>query len=114
MKKVLFVLALVAAYGVSMAMSNDIDIQETQVVLVADVNSIDVVAPEGDEKVEKTAVTAKTPAKAEGCSGAKAEAKAEGCSGSKTATKSKACSGTKTAAKAKSGCGSSCGGTAQK
>ena len=114
MKKVLFVLALVAAYGVSMAIPNVVDVQETQVVLVADVISNDVAAPEGDKEGEKTAVAAKTPAKAEGCSGTKTAAKAEGCSGTKTAAKAKGCSETKTAAKAKSGCGSSCGGTAQK
>jgi hypothetical protein len=114
MKKVLFVLALVAAYGVSMATSNTVDIQETQVVLIADLNSNDVVTPEGDKEGEKTAVAAKTPAKAEGCATAKTAAKAEGCSTAKTAAKAEGCSGTKTAAKAKSGCGSSCGGTAKK
>jgi hypothetical protein len=113
MKKVLFVLALVAAYGVSMAMSNVTDVKETQVVLVADVANNDVVTPEGEKEGEKTAVAAKTPAKAEGCSGAKAEAKAEGCSSSKTAAKAEGCTESKTTAKAKSGCCSGSAKTAQ-
>lgn len=96
MKKVLLVLALVAAYGVSMAMSNTtvVSVDETKVTIVADMDDNNVVAPEG-EKEKKKAKTKAKDAKAKGK--ACADAKAEGCSG-----------------KAKSDCGSSCGGKKKK
>lgn len=94
MKKVLFVLAFVAVYGVSMAMT-------TQAEVVSVDETVTVVA-DADEKVEKVEKAEKKESK----KAAKAEAKADGCSGSKA--KAKACSGEKTAKK--SGCASSCGG----
>jgi len=103
MKKVFLVLALVAAYGVSIAMSSVeiVPVTDTQITIVADDN----VTPEGEKEKEKAK-------KAEGCSGSKTAAKAEGCSGSKTAAKAEGCSGSKTAAK--SDCGSKSTATAQK
>lgn len=99
MKKVLFVLALVAAYGVSIAMTGPktVTIDNAQVTIVADVSDDNVTTPEGDKEKEKTAKAKASKAKGEGCS----SAKAEGCSDAKA----KACSG-----KAKSDCGSSCAG----
>lgn len=104
MKKVLLVFALVATYGVSMAMtsSNVVTANNAQVTIVADMDDNSIIAPEGDKEGEKTATTtkttttAKTETKSEGCAGAKTEAKGEGCAGAKT--------------EAKKGCGSSCGG----
>lgn len=96
MKKVLFILALVMVYGLSVSTVNAkvIEDEKTKVTVVAD-----------DNKTAKAEETPKaTEAKAEGCGEAKAEAKAEGCSGTKTAAKAEGCSGTKTAAKAE-GCG---------
>jgi hypothetical protein len=99
MKKVLFVLAFVAVYGVSMAMTSNTQVvsPDQTVTIVADVdNNID--TPEG----EKEKKAAKTEAKAE----TKSESKSEGCSGTKA--KSEGCAGEKSAEK--KGCGSSCGG----
>jgi len=99
MKKVLFVLAFVAVYGVSMAMSSNnqaVSFDQT-VTIVADVDDI-VNTPEGEKEEEKKA--AKTEAKAE------SKAKGEGCSGTKA--KSEGCTGEKSAKK--SDCSSSCGG----
>ena len=97
MKKVLFVLALVAVYGVSMAMSNVTTVSIDETVIVAVDADEKVVKEEGKKAATKTATKGEKPA--EGCSGAKADAKAEG----------KACSGEKTA-ETKKACGSSCGG----
>lgn len=96
MKKVLFVLALVAAYGVSIAMSNAsvVSAEETAIVVV---DSNDKVEKEEGKK-EKSAEA--TKAKGEGCSGS--EAKASSCSGEKTA-KTSECSEKKS-----SDCSSSC------
>lgn len=90
MKKVFLVLALVAAYGVSMAMSssNVVTVDEMQVTIVADMDDNNVIAPEGEkEKEKKETAKAKTAdakakpadakAKGEGCG----TAKSEGCSG---------------------------------
>jgi hypothetical protein len=108
MKKVLFVLAFVAVYGVSMAMSgsNAVIVDDAQVTIVADMDDNNVVVPEGEKEGKKTATTAKAPAKGEGCSGTKTAAKAEGCSGTKTAAKAEGCSKAKTTATAatKSAC----------
>lgn len=93
MKKVLFILAFVAVYGVSMAMSDSavVTIDETQVTIVADMDDNNVVALEGEKEKEKKAAKAKSKTKA------KTDAKAKGCSGEKST-------------EAKKGCGSSCGG----
>ena len=107
MKKVLFVLALVAVYGVSMAMSSStvttID-ETTKITVVADEK-----APSAEkEKTEKAttkAKAAKGEAKADGCGEAKA--KSEGCA--ETKAKAEGCSG-----KAKSDCASSCAGEKKK
>ena len=107
MKKVLLVLALVAAYGVSIAMNS------SNVVTVDDVNKTTVVADVNEkapnaekEKGEKAKTKeAKADGKAEGCADSKA--KAEGCADSKA--KAEGCSG-----KAKSDCSSSCSGEKKK
>lgn len=97
MKKILFVLALVAAYGVSIAMTSPsvVTIDNAKVTIVADVNDNNVTAPEGDKEKEKA--KAKT-----------SKAKGEGCS----STKAKACSGEKAKAdcnsKSKADCEKSC------
>jgi hypothetical protein len=89
MKKVFLVLALVATYGVSMAMSGSsvITADNNQVTIVADVIDNDVNAPEG-EKEKATKKEAKA-AKSEGCATAKSEgcatAKSEGCATAKKA-----------------------------
>jgi hypothetical protein len=87
MKKVFLVLALVATYGVSMAMSGSSEIiaDNNQVSIVADVIDNDVNTPEKEKATKKEAKAAK----AEGCATAKSEgcgtAKAEGCATAKKA-----------------------------
>ncbi len=93
MKKVFLVLALVATYGVSMAMSGSsvMIADNNQVTIVADVVDNNITAPEGEKEKAKTkeakaaksegCATAKTAAKSEGC----ATAKSEGCATAKTA-----------------------------
>ena len=83
MKKVFLVLALVATYGVSIAMSgsNAVIVEESQTTIVADVTDNNAAAPEAEKEKEK-AKEAKA-AKSEGC----ATAKSEGC-GEKTKTAS--------------------------
>lgn len=105
MKKVLFVLAFVAVYGVSMAMSNMdvVAVNDTQVTLVADVDDNNVI-PEGEKEKEKAKTTEAKKAPAS------ADAKAEGCSGEKSTAKAEGCSGDKSTAEAKSDCSSSCSG----
>jgi hypothetical protein len=97
MKKVLFVLAFVAVYGVSLAM-----VQSTPMV------SVDETIVVVDDKVEKEeGKKAKAKGDAKACSGSK-DAKA--CSGDKAAKSDCAskCSGEKTAKK--SDCSKSCSG----
>jgi hypothetical protein len=91
MKKVFLVLALVAAYGVSMAMSgsNVFTVDNMQTVIVADMDDNNVVAAENEkEKADKKEAKA---AKSEGCAGEKSAAKSEGCAGEKSAAKSEGC-----------------------
>ena len=90
MKKVLFVLAFVAVYGLSMAMNSSTVViaDDAQVTIVADMDDNNVVALEAEKEKEKKATKAKGEAKA--------KAKGEGCSGEKSAAKKE--------------CGSSCGG----
>ena len=93
MKKVFLVFALVAAYGVSMAMSgsNVVTVNNDQVTIVADMDDNNVTAPEGEKEKAKTkeAKAAKSEgcatAKSEGCATAKTEAKSEGCATAKSA-----------------------------
>lgn len=97
MKKVLLVLALVVAYGVSMSTANAkvVTAEKAKTVVVADMNDDNnVVAPEGEkEKKEKAeAKTTKSEAKGEGCATAKSEAKSEGCAG-KSEAKAEGCAG---------------------
>jgi hypothetical protein len=92
MKKVFLVLALVAAYGVSMAMSgsNVIIVDNMQTVVVADMNDNNVVAPETEKEKEKASKKEAKAAKSEGCAGEKSAAKSEGCGDkAKTATAEK-------------------------
>lgn len=94
MKKVLLVLALVAVYGVSMAMSTDatvVSIDETATIVVVDADD------KADKKDDKKAT--KSEAKGKACS----DSEAKGCSDSKA----KACSDKKAA---KKDCSSSCSG----
>jgi len=87
MKKVFLVLALVATYGVSIAMSgsNVITVANSQTTIVADMSDNNVVAPEAEKEKEKAkdAKATKSEAKSEGCGTAKSEgcgtAKSEGC-----------------------------------
>lgn len=105
MKKVLFVLAFVAMYGISMAKTQEPVISYNQTVVVAD---------DEKDKVEKEKKETKTEAKTE----AKAESKSAGCGGEASvkaeATKSGGCAGEKKAetnktAEAKT-TGGGCGG----
>lgn len=103
MKKVLFVLAFVAVYGVSMAMSNSSVLpiaEDAQVILVTDMDdNIVVTSEEGDKDKKK------------GKSKTKSDAKSKDCGDSKT--KSKDCDGKAKAdcdGKAKAGCDTACGG----
>ncbi len=107
MKKLLFVLAFVAAYSVSIAKTQAPAVTFNETVVVADDNNAGV-----EEEKEKK--EAKSDAKTE----AKAESKSAGCGGSTEAkadaTKSAGCGGEKKAeatktAEAKTG-GSGCGG----
>lgn len=95
MKKVLLVFALVAVYGVSIAMTGTtvVTVDNLQTTIVADVNDNNSAAPATEKEKEKAkdVKAAKTEAKSEGCG----TAKSEGCSGDKTAAKS-GCSGDKT------------------
>ena len=104
MKKVLFVLAFVAVYGVSMAMTSSsvVVADDAQVTIVAAMDDI-VTAPAIEKEEAKKAEKSKTTAKAKG------DAKAEGCAGTKSEAKAKGCSGEKTA-EAKKDCASACGG----
>ena len=89
MKKVFLVLALVATYGVSIAMSgsNVGTISNSQTTIVADLADNNVATPEAEKEKEKEkakeAKAAKSEAKSEGCGTAKSEgcgtAKSEGC-----------------------------------
>ncbi len=89
MKKVFLVFALVAAYGVSMAMStpNTVVADNDQVTVVAEVSDNDVTAPEKEKEKAKTKEA--KASKSEGCATAKSEgcatAKAEGCATAKSA-----------------------------
>ncbi len=97
MKKVLFVLALVVAYGlsVSTASAKVVKAEKAKVTVVADLTDNVKAAPEGEKEKEKAKSKEAKASKSEGC----AKAKSEGCA----AAKSEGCSG-----KAKSECGSGC------
>ncbi|MBW6537529.1 MAG: hypothetical protein K0B11_21150 [Mariniphaga sp.] len=107
MKKVLFVLALVMVYGLSVSTANGVadEKEKAKVTVVADDNKTAKAedAPKATAAKAEGCGEAKAEAKADGCSGVKTAAKGEGCSGEKTAAKAEGCSGTKTAAKAE-GC----------
>ena len=91
MKKLFLVLALVAVYGVSMAMSgsNVVLVDNFQTTVVADVSDNNSAAPATEKEKEKTkeVKAVKTDAKSEGCG----TAKSEGCGGEKSAAKSGCC-----------------------
>ena len=105
MKKVLFVLALVAVYGVSMAMTQAPAVTVSDnVTIVADDTKNDV-EKEKEKKATKSEAKAEAKSEAKGCGGEKA-AKSEGCAGEKSATKGDGCATKKTAeAKTSGGCG---------
>jgi hypothetical protein len=100
MKKVFFVLAFVAVYGVSLAMTNApvVSIDETATVIV-DNND------KAEKEEGKKATKAEAKSEAKGCAGEKS-AKSEGCAGEKSAKKGDGCETKKTAeAKSAGGCG---------
>ena len=101
MKKVLFVLAFVAVYGVSMSMSTDkvVTVDDAQITIVADMDDNNNVTPEGTEEKAKKTKKAKAKAKAS------ADAKGEGCG--ETKAKGDGCDGK---SEAKKDCGSACDG----
>lgn len=92
MKKVLFLLAFVAVYGVSLAMTEATVVTNDEIVQIVD--NTDKVEKEKEASKKAT----KSEAKADGCSGtdakAKSAAKADGCSGEKSAEKKSDCSKT--------------------
>lgn len=92
MKKVLFVLAMVMAYGISVstASANVVKADDVKITVVADDND----AVKGEK--EKSKAKEAKAAKSEGCGEAKSEAKSEGCA----TAKSSGCG-----EKAKSACG---------
>ena len=94
MKKLFFVLALVAVYGVSMAANNTVVTSslnaQTTIVAQADDNQMDAPNIEKEKAKESKATASDSKAKTEGSADAKA--KGEGCSG-----------------EAKKDCSSSCG-----
>lgn len=95
MKKLLFVFAFVAVYGVSMAMTGTtvLTIDNVQQTIVADLNNDVILAPEGEKKEEKKA--AKAEAKTETKSKADAKAKSEGCAGEAKKDCASSCEGKK-------------------
>ena len=98
MKKVLLVLALVVAYGVSMSNASPkvVTIDETQVTVVADLDDDKTATPEGEKEEGKKGKVAKS----DGCGGTKAKADS-GCA----TAKSKDCGGDEKSATASKGCG---------
>ena len=90
MKKVFLVLALVATYGISVAMSGDnaVTVENSKTTLVADVTDNNVAAPEAEKEKEKATAKEAKAAKSEGCATAKSEgcatAKSEGCATAKS------------------------------
>jgi hypothetical protein len=90
MKKLFLVLAIVAVYGVSMAMSgsNVVIVDNFQTTLVTDVSDNNTTpATEKEKEKTKEVKAVKTDAKSEGCG----TAKSEGCGGEKSAAKSGCC-----------------------
>jgi flagellar biosynthesis/type III secretory pathway protein FliH len=116
MKKVFLVFVLVAAYGVSIAMSgvNVVTVNDQQVTIVADMDDNNVTAPAAEKEKEKATKKEAKAAKSEGCATAKADgcasAKSEGCATAKTEAKSEGCA----TAKAASCCDKSKTATAEK
>jgi hypothetical protein len=111
MKKVLFVLAIVMTYGLSISTASEkaiVDEKEKVVVVVeADENKT--------AKAEAVKEEAPKASKSEGCSEAKAETKADGCGAAKAEAKSEGCGTAKAEAKTegcadKSKSASACGG----
>lgn len=97
MKKVVFVLAIVMIYGLSISTASE-------KVITDEKGKVVITAQADENKAEKPAtVKDETPkaAKSEGCAEAKAEAKGEGCATAKA--KSEGCGEAKTGAKAE-GC----------
>ena len=100
MKKVLFVLAFVAVYGVSLAMTSApvVSVDQTETVIV-DNND------KAEKEEGKTEAKAEAKSEAKGCAGEKS-AKSEGCAGEKSAKTSDGADAKKTAeAKTSGGCG---------
>jgi hypothetical protein len=99
MKKLLFVLAMVMTYGLSVATAGNVieDGKKEKVKAATEVTDAKTVSTEA--KADGCA-TMTTTAKADGCSGEKTAAKADGCSGSKAVTEAAGCSGEKTQAQA--------------
>jgi len=103
MKKLFFVLAFVAVYGISMATTGTsvTIIDNVQQTIVANFDDDATIAFEGEKKEEKKAAkteaksTTETKAKGEGCGEAKSEAKSEGCAGEAKKDCASSCAGKK-------------------
>jgi hypothetical protein len=102
MKKLLFVLAMVMTYGLSVATAGNIT-EEGKKDKVKAATEVKATKTASTEAKADGCATVTAAAKADGCSGEKAEAKADGCSGSKAVTEAAGCSGEKTQAQA-AGC----------
>jgi len=103
MKKVFFVLAFVAVYGVSLAMTNAPVVSADQTATVIVDNN-----DKAEKEEAKKEAKAEAKSEAKGCAGEKSAAKSEGCAGEKSAKTSDGADAKKTAeAKTSSG---GCGG----
>lgn len=91
MKKILFVFAMVVAFGLVLPKANAavLKTDKTATTIVADMN--DNLSVEKEDTKKKSAEAKTTKAKAKGCSGEKAEASSGCCSGAKAKAKSADC-----------------------
>ncbi len=94
MRKLLFVLAMVMTYGLSVATAGEAPCDDKKAKAKVTTVSNDVQVTTADLKADGCA-TVTTAVKADGCSGEKVAAKADGCSGEKAVTEVAGCSGEK-------------------
>jgi hypothetical protein len=99
MKKLVFVLAMVMTYGLSVATAGEAPCDDKKAKAKVTTVSNDAQVTTADLKADGSA-TVTMAAKADGCSGEKTAAKADGCSGDKAVTEVAGCSGDKTQAQA--------------
>lgn len=100
MKKLLFVLAMVMTYGLSVATAGEAPCDDKKAKAKVTTVSNEAQVTTADLKADGCA-TVTTAAKTDGCSGEKVAVKADGCSGTKAVAETAGCSGDKTQAKAK-------------